>query len=177
MADRRRLTIRLRKCDVRHADEIKARVEELVRCAVTGAAWSHDTSRWIRDLDIELYEKIANVGLLPKRLRPDQITLETFVDDYIASRGDVKPATATVYGHTRRCLVEKFGTKRLLADITAGDAAAWRRWLRAPKDAADPADGGQGLALNTANRRCGIAKQFFADAVERRLILENRLAR
>ena len=40
---------------------------------------------------------------------------------------------------------------------------AWSAWLR----------GSEGLSDNTARRRCGIAKQFFRDAVRSRLIQSN----
>ena len=74
----------------------------------------------------------------------------------------MKASTATVYGHTRRCLVEYFGADKPLVEITPGDADDWARWLH-----------GQGLAENTARRRCGIAKQFFRAAERKRLIAEN----
>jgi len=41
----------------------------------------------------------------------------------------VKPTTATVYGHTRRNLVEYFGADKPLHDITSGDADEWRLGL------------------------------------------------
>ena len=63
--------------------------------------------------------------------------------------------------------------------ILRGRQAAWptSRWAT-PRigGAGSPGrkkDGGQGLADNTARKRCAFAKQFFADAVKRRLIAEN----
>src|SRR5207237_227221 len=64
-----------------------------------------------------------------------------------------------------------------LSAITVGDAKDWRRWLTRPKDKDNPKAGGQGLAENTARRRCSIAKQFLADAVERELIDRNPFAK
>ena len=69
----------------------------------------------------------------------------------------------TVYGHTRRCLIEYFGVDRPLHEITADGAAQWRAWL-----ASD-----QKLADNTVRRRSGIAKQFFRQAVRQKLIPES----
>jgi hypothetical protein len=37
----------------------------------------------------------------------------------------------------------------------------------------NPKDGGQGLSENTARKRCAIAKQMFADAMDRELIARN----
>lgn len=48
-----------------------------------------------------------------------------------------------------------------------------RRWLARPLEPKNPKNGGQGLSDNTVRRRCGIAKQFFRDAVRRRMITEN----
>jgi integrase len=78
----------------------------------------------------------------------------------------VNGSTATVYGHTRRCLVEYLGADRPLQEITAGDADAWRLWLIEHEKLAD----------NTVRRRCGIAKQFFKAAMRRNLIAENPFA-
>ena len=107
------------------------------------------------DLDAQLADKLAAVGLIPKRHRA---ALGPFLDSYITTRADVKPATAIVYGHTRRCLVEYFGEGKPLQEITSGDADAWRLWLLNHEKLAD----------NTARRRCGIAKQFFKAATRKR---------
>jgi integrase len=81
-----------------------------------------------------------------------------------------------VYGHTRRCLVEYFGAVKPLTEITPADADDWRRWLGLAKNEKRPERGGQGLSDNTVRRRCGIARQFFRDAVRRRLIAESPFA-
>jgi hypothetical protein len=83
----------------------------------------------------------------------------------------VKDGTATVHGHTRRCLIDYFGAGTPLTEITPGDADEWRLYLSRPKDAE-----GQGLGPNTIRRRCGIANQFFRAAHRRRLIAENPFA-
>jgi integrase len=86
---------------------------------------------------------------------------------------DVKQSTATVYRHTKRCLLEYFGRDKPLDQITPGNADDWRIWLTEPVNEKNPKEGGQGLADNTARRRCGFAKQFFRAAMRRRLISEN----
>jgi integrase len=89
--------------------------------------------------------------------------LAAFIDGYIAKRTDVKGATATVYGHTRRNLVEFFGADKPLPAITPGDADEFKLYLLE-----------QGLAEDsTVRRRCGIAKQFFNAAWRRKLIYDN----
>ena len=78
----------------------------------------------------------------------------------------MKGSTATVYGHTRRCLVEFFGAGKPLREIHTGDADRWRLWLINDQELAD----------NTVRRRCGIAKQFFRVALRRKLVGENPFA-
>ena len=160
--DRKRRSIRLGKMPQRMAEAVKVRVEHLVAAAITGHALDDETARWVADVDDSLRDKLARVDLVPKR---DATTLAAFIDNYIAARSDVKSATATVYGHTRRNLVGHFGPGRRLRDITPGDADAWRVGLIQ-----------LGLADNTVRRRCGIAKQFFKAAVRRKLIRSNPFA-
>jgi len=74
----------------------------------------------------------------------------------------MKQSTRTVYNHTRRCLLEFFGSEKPLKEITPGDADDWRLNLIS-----------QELAENTVRRRCGIAKQFLTAAKRRGLVNEN----
>jgi len=102
---------------------------------------------------------LAAVGLVGRR---ESQTLGTFLSSYIDERSDVKPGTATVYGHTRRNLIGCFGEAKPLREITPGDADSWRLSLVK-----------QGLSDNTVRRGCGIAKQFFKVAKKRGLVTSN----
>ncbi len=86
-----------------------------------------------------------------------------WLQTYIAGRRDVKPATATVYSHTKRNLLAFFDGSRLLDDITPGEAEDFRIYLRTDES----------LAENTVRRRCGIAKQFFRAAKQKKIIADN----
>jgi integrase len=88
-----------------------------------------------------------------------------FLDRYFSKRTDVKPNTLTVWGHTRRCLLEYFGADRALDTITEGDADEWRLFLIE-----------QGLSDSTIRKRCGFAKQFLESAVKLKLIPSNPFA-
>ena len=158
--DGSRKTIRLGKATVRQAEAVKVRVEQLV-LASTGVAGVVDdeTARWLTGLDEVAYDKFAAVGLVGQR---ERAKLGAFLDAYIKGRHDVKAGTTTVYGHTRRNLLDFFHADKPLRDITPGDADQWRLHLI-----------GEGLADNTVRRRCGIAKQFFRVAVRRKLIMSN----
>ena len=178
----RRQSIALGEVDDHDAVTIQKHVEELVK-AQGKREPNSATAKWrdfIAEHDDDLYRALLRVGLVPERLQDQQAaaavesdkpnTLDRFIADYIKRRGDVKGATAICWGHTRRCLVEFFGATRPLGKITASEIDDWRRWL------ASKQDGGQGLAENTVRRRLGIGKQFFRDALRRRLIAENPFA-
>jgi integrase len=106
-------------------------------------------------------------------LRVSVPTLAQFIDAYIASRTDVKQNTVIWNRQTRRNLVGFFGGTTRLDGITSGEAKDFRRWLTSPKNRDKPSEGGQGLGENTARKRCAIAKQMFADAMDRELINRN----
>ena len=79
--------------------------------------------KWVASLERKMATKLASHGLIGLQ---KAFPLGEFLDSYIKMRTDVKDGTSTVYGHTRRCLVEFFGADKLLREITSGDAVAWR---------------------------------------------------
>ncbi len=158
--DGKRKTIRLGKVTQRTAEAIKVKVEAIVAASMAGGPLDDEVARWVAERDSAMVDKLVGVGLIPKQQRA---TLQAFLDNYIEGRPDWKGSTATVYGHTRRCLIEYFGVEKPLHEITPDDAAQWRSWL-----ASD-----QKLADNTVRRRSGIAKQFFRQAVRQKLISES----
>ena len=160
--DGKRRSIRLGKVSKRHAESVKLKVEDLAASALTGHAPSDETSRWVASLDQTMNDKLVAVGLAQRRARA---TLAAFIDDYITSRRDVKESTRTVLRRVRRYLVEYFGERKPLRDITPGAADKWRLSLL-----------GKGLADNTIRRSSGVAKQFFTAAVRQHLIAENPFA-
>jgi len=162
-ADRRRRSIRLGKISKKGADDVKRHIEALNASKIAQQPVDEPTARWVADLDGVLVDKLASVGLVTRR---HSGVLKAFLDDYVAKRADVKSSTATVYGHTRRCLVEFFGPDRSLREIRPGDTDEWRLWLIDHEKLAD----------NTVRRRCGIAKQFFRAAQRKKLIGENPFA-
>lgn len=161
--DGKRRTIRLGKVSQKIAEGVKRRVEELNVAKITDQTIDRDTAQWLTEIDDALAKRLAKVGLITKR---ESARLASFVDGYIANRGDVKPATTIVYGHTRRCLVDYFGEDKPLREITPGDADNWRQWLIDHEK----------LSHNTVRRRCGIAKQYFRAAERQKLIHSNPFA-
>ena len=172
--DRKRRTIRLGAMPMKATRTIKTKVEALNFAAIAGTSPEPEVAEWLAGRDAWLYDKLADVGLAPKRGAGPGVLLGDFLDEYIASRSDVKGATATVYGHTRRNLIEYFGANKPIRDVTPGEADEFRRYLGRPKSKPNSKlPSGEGLADNTVRRRCAIAKQFFRAAKRQRLIGEN----
>ncbi len=161
--DGSRKTLRLGKATAKQAEAAKVKVEALVTAGITGSM-DDEVARWLADLPDAMHTRLAAVGLVKAR---QSVNLAAFIDGYIADRCDVKPATATVLGHTRRNLVEFFGPDKPLRDITPGEADQWRTVHLIGKEK---------LADNTVRRRCGIAKQYMRAAVRRKLIPSNPFA-
>ncbi|MEX0704122.1 MAG: phage integrase SAM-like domain-containing protein [Planctomycetales bacterium] len=165
--DGKRKTIRLGKVSQRDAERVRTRVEQLVTATFGRHALEPDTAAWLAELDGPLREKLVRVGLAkPLEEKVGPATLQVFLDGYIAKRKDVKRNTLIVWGHVRRNLIEFFGAKKPLRDVTPGDADDWKRWL-----ASD-----QGLGSNTICKRCQFAKMFFRAAVKHRLLDANPFA-
>ena len=161
--DNKRKSIRLGKVTSRQAEAVKRFIEDLVACKTTGSVPKGTTTEWLADLPDAIRARIERAGLIGPQERIECPTLDDWLREYVEGRRDVKEATATVYGHTRRNLLAYFGESKRLDVITLGDADAFRVFL-----ASD-----EGLADNTVRRRLGIAKQFFRAAVRRKSIVEN----
>jgi len=165
-ADGERQGIRLGKVSKRTAESVKVHVERLVMASITGFPIEDETARWIAGLESVMLAKLENVGLIQAKERrctkADAPQLVNFIDDYIASRVDVKTGTREIYQQIRRNLIEHFGADRRIDSISEGCAAEFRLSLIK-----------QGLAEATVRRRCGLAKQLFRMAVKKRLLAAN----
>jgi integrase len=163
--DGRRRTIRLGKMSVKKAESFKTNLESLITSRIVGSM-DVATAKWIAKLPDKHHAKLANTGLLEPRARPQmeqsRLTLKEFLSDYTQGRIDVEKSTRTVYRRCEKNLLAFFGPDKLIAEITPGDADAWRLYLIK-----------RGLAQNTINRTSGIARQFFRAAQRRKLIEEN----
>src|SRR5262249_11013760 len=118
-----------------------------------------ETQSWVTGLDQVMADKLAAVGLIPKR---ESATLDAFVGEFIQSRTDLKPGTKLNLEQARDWLVKYFVADRPLRDITAGDADGW--WLHMLNE---------GLGQETAKRHVGRAKQLWKVALRRKLVSEN----
>ncbi len=162
----KRPKIRLGKVTKREAESVRSHIEGILRAKRTGSAFSSATADWIAKLPSADRKRLEKLGLIDRVDAADCPTLADWVEDYVASRKDVKAATATVYGHTKRNLTEFFDADTRLDEVTPGDADEFRINLEIE----------EGLSDNTVRRRMGIAKQFFRAAVRKKLITENPFA-
>lgn len=160
VGDGSRKSIRLGKVSQRAAESVKVHVERLIAASVTGYPVEDETSRWLAVLEDSFSERLAAVGLIPKR---DSALLGEFLESFIAARSDVKTSTRNSYERTRKNLIGYFEVGTPLRKITPGDADAFRLWMTTHEHLAD----------NTMRRRTGIARQFFKVAVRRGLIRSN----
>jgi len=163
--DGKRKTLRLGKVSRRQAEAVKTKVEALNAAAVTGHSPDEEVSRWVAGLGDEMADKLAAVGLAPKRAPAPKETLGAFLDSYIAGRASLKPNTARNYLVTKKHLLDHFGAEKPLAGICPGDADQWRENLLAG-----------GMSPATLGREVKRARQFFRAAVRRKLIPENPFA-
>ncbi len=161
--DGKRKAIRLGKVTQRQAETVQVKVEHLHAATFTGHPLDAETAKWVADLDDKLANKLALVGLIPKR-EETHSTLGAFIDSYLISRRDIKPRTRVSLMQVRGNLVGYFGENKPLRDITPGDADEWRRWLLTRE---------KPLGDNTVRRFAGRAKQLFRAAQRKRAIAEN----
>jgi integrase len=131
------------------------------------------TAEWLGELDTDMRQRLAKVGLVPEMERVDEslATVAGYVAHFIAQRTDFKERTVKNFRQTETLLVMRFGADRLLASITPGDADEFRYWMAAPKK-----NGGRGLSENTLRRHCGRAKQIFNAARKKNLIKSSPFA-
>jgi len=165
-------TVTLGKVPLRHAQALKVRVEDLASAKLHGHSPSDDTSRWLAGLDDRVYAKLAAAGLVPER---ETLTLADWLERYLSDRKDeVKFRTLWSLENTRNKLVGRpasgkrpavqgfFAPATPLRQVTAGQAADWRKWLRAA-----------GLSEASIRGQSGNAKSMMMEATRRKLIPEN----
>jgi len=159
-----RQMVRLGRVNAKVAAGWLAKLEAII--ADKGLNRPHDPelTAWLSKLDDKWLARLRAAGLADG-VGLSQTTLGAFLKrcfDTFTS----KPAPRTFYGHTRRNLEEHFGATRLLRDITAADADAWRAWLVEHEK----------LSPATVARRVIAARTFWRKAVRWKLAPDNPFA-
>ncbi len=161
---RKRRTVRTGQCAKKTAGTALSMVEKLVEAKSLGSSIGQQVSGWLESIEgTVLRTRLAKAGLCESvtATRLGEF-LEGFIDQR-RRRSDVTEATLTVWGHTKRNLVEFFGADRPLRSIKVEDADSWNAWLKTS----------QKLAENTIRKRCQFAKRFFNVAERRNLVERN----
>lgn len=161
----KRRTITLGKVPKRQAESVKLHIENLVAARITGHAVADQTSTWVSQIDAhgdKLAADLAKHGLIERTISRQPDRLEPFIDSYVESRTDVKPATKEVWRQGKLGLTNQFGPNRPLSDISPGEADAYRLHML-----------GDGLAPYTVRKRLQFAKTVFRAAVRHRIIKES----
>jgi site-specific recombinase XerD len=162
--DGSRKTLRLGKMSQKDAQKILSKVEAINAAAIAGTSWDNDIAEWVANLSPVLANKLARVGLIPKRKKhdePDSAQLGEFIDSYIAKRTDAKPRTLMNLHMFGDRLIAFFGRDKNLADIKRSDADEWVLFLK------------QEYAVATAGRTVKGARQFFKAACRADIIARN----
>ena len=157
----KRKGVRIGKVSDDDAERFKLRVEDLANAAALNRSPRPDVVQWVEGLSDEIQDRLARVGLVEieqAEPEPSAPMLAAFIDDWVASRHDVKPATKQIYSRSRHYLIEFFGAERRLDSITRGDADEWALYLRA------------NLNENTSRKMAAVAKLFFKRADRKGLI-------
>jgi integrase len=163
--DGKRDYLRLGAMSRRNAEDFVSNLKKLLDCLAAGTELTPALIEWSNKIDSKLRDRLTEKGLLAAQAGAK--TLGEFLDEFIDRKRPVKKAaTLIVYGNVRRNLVAYFGRDKSLVNINEGDADDWRQWLSTS----------EGLGEATIMRRSGIAKQFFRDAVKRRLLTANPFA-
>ena len=178
-ASGKRKTIRLGKASTRSAEKICTHVEALVRDTM-GHPPDNETVEWaamLADRDPKLHGRLVKAGLAKSRQGVER-AIGPFTDTYISQRTDAKPRTIIAMKRAAKHLSNHFGAGRDMQDVSEADAEEFYRYLIRPK--ADPEkpdpQAGAGLAVNTARNICSRSKQFFRQAVRKRMLRDNPFA-
>ena len=155
-------TVRLGKCDRKTAESVCRHMESLLACRLNGDAIPRSTAVWLSEIGTKLRDRLAAVGLVEA---PKRAVLGEFLNEYILSRPDVKPATLEVWQQPCRNLIEFFGPDKPLRSITAGDCDQFKAWILTQK-----------LAAAMVAKRLAFARTFLHVARKHKLIDENPFA-
>lgn len=152
-----RRAIRLGKCDRRTAETIANLIHRLATAKAVGQQIPADLSEWLRGIGPRLRRALAKYGLADA---PMDVTLQAWIDRYIETRSEAKPSTKLTWKRARKHLLEFFGPKRRIDDITQAGAKEFRSWLAGRKK----------LEEATVARTIGHCRQFFIHAVDAKIL-------
>ncbi len=162
-ADRKRRSVRLGKMSAKDAASFKLKIEHLAASAAAMLPLDAATATWLRDIGADWADKLAAVGLMPKR---SSRLLGEFLEAYIEARkSESKPATIITICRVADDLGTVLGKGTDLRRIGPEDAERFKAFYV-----------GNGLAGATIHRRLKMARMLFDRARKLKLISENPFA-
>ncbi len=174
-ASKRKRSIWLGDVTEAKAEDTKIHLEHLLEQTKKGRPPEKATADWLAGIDVDLRNKLATCGLVESvETRVARVlTIAQWIDEYVAERKDVKQSTRETYTKARANLLDYFGRKKLLRDVTTTDAKKWRVWLKTQGNRRDTKLKRTDMAEESVRRRTATAKQFFIEAVDRGLVESN----
>ena len=151
--------IRLGDIGKKAAESICVHVTRLADLNAAGLPIDAESTSWLGRIGQELANKLAAADLIPER---QSATLAKFVDDYLATRTDMRPNSLRIYRSARDSLVDYFGETCNLRDINAGQSVEWRQSMV-----------NAGLAEATISKRVKNARMFFKIALKKGIVNVN----
>lgn len=153
----RRHTIRLGPVSRRVAETVRLHIADLAGCKIAGVRLDGELLAWLSAIEAPLHARLVRAGLAEPR--PIQTLGELIAG--VIDESTVKPATIKVWRLVERDLVAFWGADHPLRQITAEQAADFRRQLEAR------------LSPVTCGKRLKQARSFFKRAVDRGWIDRN----
>lgn len=166
--DGKRRTIRLGKCTMESAKEIKGYIERIASARWSNTALSLRDAEWLGGISATLHDRIHRAGLADQR--EDAVEekpvymLGDFLQSYIDKRTDLKESTRKQYGFCRQLMIERLGEQTSIDALTEADAEDWQRWLMETK------------APATVSKYSKRAKTMMQYAVKARILAVNPFA-
>ncbi len=154
--DGKRRSVRLGKVPKKLAESVKLRVEHLAAAAAARMPLDPDTAAWVGGVGDDLHDKLAAVGLVPRR---ESSALGAYLDAYLDRRraDRVKGGTVTNLVTVTNDLRRFFGEATGLRGVTPTRADEFKAHLltRTPR-----------LAADTVSRRLTTVRAIFKQAVK-----------
>ena len=122
-----RKTIRLDKATAKTARAILGHVEALEAQKINGYPASDATQQWLKEIDVELHERVARAGLVE---RAERHTLDTWIERCIEQTSKTAVAgTITRLRQSLRVACDFFGRDRALTGIARRDVMGYATFL------------------------------------------------
>ena len=155
----KRYSIRLGKLDMKQAQKIAVKVEELLACKETALPWSMELTSWINAIGEDLTESLVKVKLLPTL--KNNAKLEVFTREYIEGQKSSKATTRRALLTVALRIIDYFGSDCKMKDVTSADADNFKIHLQGKYSQA------------TVGRTIRAASQFFRAAMRAGLTSRN----